>query len=94
VGTRTVRGTQTNPKTIIIALVTRNLERYSKSGGLENVRLVDISGNIAKILKDVRQMLKEGHTPDEIQAVIDGFKLPLSEEQIALPKAEPTTTAI
>jgi len=65
------------PDAKIIALVTTDLEEHLESGGLKDVTLVDISAIISNMLKDVRQMLKDGLTPSEIQTAMDEFKLPI-----------------
>lgn len=65
------------PNAKVLALVSTNLSQHSQSGGLGDVKLIDISYAISEILGDVKYLLKEDYTPTEIQAAIDQHKLPL-----------------
>lgn len=65
------------PFSRIIALVTDDLRDQAEKGGLYNIDLINTSATIATMIRDVRFLLREGITPDQIQQSIDDCLLPL-----------------
>ncbi len=68
---------KTHPNADIVALTSRDLSQHIESGGLEDVHFINTSGIIAEMLLDVKYLLREGYTPDQIQNGVDNCVLPI-----------------